>query len=241
MKTNRNIYRKIAAGLGVVTVLAPMSAMVLPAQATPHGYSYGYAAKRLEAGTVVVIKLNDALNSRENRKGDTFTATVTTKDNDDDSALPIGTKVEGVVRSAKAKDGDNPGMLDLSFERVTLPNGRSYEIDGSPIALDNKSVVRQNGHLVAKNGNKGPDRGTLVGIGAGAGFLVNVLAHRKGTLLDTLVGAGLGYGAGALIKSGSKVRDVDLKVGSKIGFRLDRTLVLNRDSDYNNSEYRYHE
>ena len=240
---NNKIYRRIAAGLGVATVLAPLSVLVVPAQGAPHGYSYRYGAKRLDAGTVVVVKLNDALNSREARKGDTFTATVTTRDKDDASALPIGTKVEGVVRSAKAKDGDNPGMLDLSFEHITLPGGRSYDIDGSPIALDNKTVVRQNGHLVAKNGKKGPDRATLVGIGAGAGFLVNVLAHRKGTLLDTLVGAGLGYGAGALIKNGSSVRDVDLKVGQRIGFRLDRSLAmdLDRDRDHNDREYRYHE
>lgn len=241
MKMNQNIRRTFAAGIGVATVLAPMTLTITPVQASPYGHHYEFAAKRLEAGTVIVVKLNDALNSKGNRKGDTFTATVTTRDDDDDAALPIGTKVEGVVRSAKAKDGDNPGMIDLSFERITLPNGRSYDIDGSPIALDNKTVVRQNGHLVAKNGKKGPDRATLVGIGAGAGFLVNVLAHRKGTLLDTLVGAGLGYGAGALIKNGSQVRDVDLKVGQKIGFRLDRSLVLERERDYKDSEYRYHE
>jgi len=240
---NSKIYRKLGAGLGVALVLTPMGMLVTPAQSAPH--AYGFAAKRLEAGTVVVIKLNDALNSKEARKGDTFTATVTTRDSDDASPLPIGTKVEGVVRSAKPKDGDNPGMLDLDFNRITLPNGRSFDVDGSPIALDNKSVVRQNGHLVAKNGNKGPNRATLVGIGAGAGFLVNVLAHRKGTLLDTLVGAGLGYGAGALIKNGSSVRDVDLKVGQKIGFRLDRSLVMDidrdRDRDHSDSGYRYHE
>lgn len=247
-KFKPNYLRISAATLGMATAFGPVALLVAPAHSEPRAFRY--ERRKLEAGTVIVVKLNDALNSRESRKGDTFTGTVTLRDNDDPTALPLGTKVDGVVRDAKRKEGDRPGSLDLAFTHVTLPDGRSYDIDGSPVALDNKSVERSNGRLVAKKGNSGPSRLTYVGIGAGAGLLINVLTGRKGTLLDTLIGGGLGYGAGALIKNGKSTRDVDLKVGTKLGFRLDRNLVLDRnedrehhsdDGDRTDSGYRTHE
>ena len=67
-----------------------------------------------------------------------------------------------------------------------------------------------------------------MGIGAGAGLLVNVLAHRKGTLTDVLLGAAAGYGAGALIKGGSSARDVILKSGTTMGVALTRNLAYSR-------------
>lgn len=228
-KFKPNYLRIGAAMLGLATAFGPVALLVTPAQSEPHAFRY--ERRKLEAGTVIVVKLNDALNSRESRKGDTFTGTVTLRDNDDPTALPLGTKVDGVVRDAKRKEGDRPGSLDLAFTRVTLPDGHSYDIDGSPIALDNKSVERSNGVLVAKKSNNGPSRLTYVGIGAGTGLLVNILSGGRGTLFSTLLGGGLGYGAGALVKNGKSNRDVDLKVGSKLGFRLDRNLVMGRNED----------
>jgi hypothetical protein len=214
-------YKQTAARIGLTALLVPL-AWSLPAHSQRH-------TTTLNTGTVIAVKLNDGLNSRDARKGDTFTTTVTNVDaNDNSSALPVGTKVEGVVRSAEPKNDKQPGVIDLAFNRVTLPGGRSYAISGSPISLDSKSVTRRNGQLIAKPGNKGPNRLTYVGIGAGAGLLVNVLTHRKGTLLDTLIGGGLGYAAGSLIKNGSSARDVDLKVGTKMGVRLDRSVAIAR-------------
>jgi hypothetical protein len=193
------------------------------------GQSRAHRLTTVSSGTVVPVKLDDPLSSKDAQNGDTFTATVTNSSSySNATTLPVGTKVEGVVRSAHPKEGKNPGTLDLSFDRVTLPNGHSYSISGTPIALDSKSVTRQNGRLVAKPGHSGPNRLTYVGIGAGAGLLVNVLGHRKGTLTDVLIGAGLGYGAGALIKNGGGARDVDLKAGSTMGVSLTRNLALAR-------------
>lgn len=219
---NQMIMKHTAAGMGLTALLLPLT-MTLPAQGQRH------STDTLDSGTVIAVKLNEALSSKNNRKGDTFTTTVTKADDDDDfDTLPTGTKVEGVVRSAEAKNGKDPGKLDLDFTRIVLPNGRSYSINGTPIGLDSKSITRKNGKIVAKSGNNGPSRLTYVGIGAGAGLLVNVLTGRKGTLLDTLIGAGAGYGAGSLIKSGKSTRDVDLKVGTKMGVRLDRSIAIAR-------------
>ena len=223
MLVNRNNGRAFGLGMATLAVAAVCSAPV-QSQNRAHRVS-----TTLSSGTVIPVKLNETLNSKDARQGDTFTATVTNVDSYDASTtLPVGTKVEGVVRSAKPMEGKKPGTLDLSFDRVTLPNGRSYAISGNPIGLDSKSVVRKNGRIVAKSGSNGPNRLTYVGIGAGAGLLVNVLGHRKGTLTDTLIGAGLGYAAGSLIKGGSSARDVTLKSGTTMGVSLTRNLALAR-------------
>lgn len=206
--------------MGLTGLLLPIT-LALPAQGQRNRTT-------LESGTVIAVKLNDALNSKDARKGDAFTATVNNGDGNNNAGLPDGTKVEGVVRSAEAKSGKEPGKLDLDFTRLVLPGGHSYPINGTPIDPGGKNVTRKNGRLVAKPGNNGPSRLTYVGIGAGAGLLVNVLTHRKGTLVDTLIGAGLGYGAGSVIKSGKSTRDVDLKVGTKMGVRLDRSIAIAR-------------
>ena len=212
-----NIYVRAGWGLAALMPLVSASPALSQRQTT-----------RLESGTVFAVKLDDSLSSKNSGKGDTFTATVTNADGEDSAALPAGTKVKGTVHSAEPKNGKNPGMLDFTFDRVTLPGGRSYAISGYPISLDSKSVETRDGRLVAKKGHNGPNREAYVGIGAGAGLLINVLTNRKGTLLDTILGAGAGYGIGSLIKGGSSTRDVDLKSGTKVGVRLTRSLAYAR-------------
>ena len=140
------------------------------------------------------------------------------------------------MREAHAKKDNDPGVLDLAFRTLRLPDGHSYPIEGSLIGLDNKSVEkRDDGRLVAKPGHT-TDRLTYVGYGAGAGLIVGLLT--KHGLEDTAIGGGLGYLFGALQKGGSKqARDVDLKVGSELGVRLDRSVALadyGSQDDYNN-------
>ncbi|HZO87131.1 MAG TPA: copper amine oxidase N-terminal domain-containing protein [Chthonomonadaceae bacterium] len=227
-------YRHSARVVGVAAVMATMvwySALGAAAQSRARTI-------RLDAGTVIPVRLDQTLSSNDSQQGDTFTATVRpsdgTGDNDyaDYTALPVGTKVEGVVRTARPRSGKNPGVLDLDFRRVRLPDGRSYSIDGSLIGLDSKSVTRtKDGRLIAKPGHK-TDRLTYVGYGAGAGLIIGMLTKRP--LEDALWGAGLGYLYGALQKGNTEVKDVTLKPGTEFGVRLDRRLVL---SDYRSEDY----
>ena len=184
----------------------------------------------LNTGTVIAVQLDDTLSSNESNKGDKFTATV--KENTgktDPYALPSGTKIEGVVRLARPKQDKSPGVLDLAFQRLILPDGHSYSLRGSLIGLDNKSVTRDKlGRLIAKKGHR-TDRLTFVGYGAGAGLLVGLLGDKRNTLRDTAIGAGLGYLYGALEKDRSKVNDVKLKDGTQVGVRLDRRITYARN------------
>ena len=181
------------------------------------------AAIRLDAGTVIPVTLDRQLTSNGNAKGDHFTATVK-GDNASYLGLPAGSVVEGVIREAKAKEGNNPGVLDLAFNHIRLPNGHSYAITGSTIGLDNKSVTKtSNGKIVAKSSSRN-NRLTYVGYGAGAGLLASVLSGGKLHLENIGIGAGLGYLIGSLEKNRKHPNDVSLKAGTKMGVRLDRSL-----------------
>jgi hypothetical protein len=180
----------------------------------------------LTTGTVIAVRLDDSLSSNESHKGDRFTATV--KDIESANALPPGTTIQGIVRGARAKKDKIPGVLDLAFTQVTLPNGTSKNISGSLIGLDGNSVTRdKNGRIVAKKGHR-TDRLTFVGYGSGAGLFAGLLTDRKNMVRDTALGAGLGYLYGALEKDKSKVNDVHLKEGTQMGVRLGRSFTYAR-------------
>lgn len=184
----------------------------------------------LSAGTVTAVRLQDELSSSESRKGDRFVATVDDKSDNEwkSDALPSGSTLKGYVRSVSQHHDKTPGTLDLAFDRVVLPDGRAYSIQGSLISLDNKSITKdKNGRLVAKKSHS-TNRLTYVGYGAGAGALVSLITGRKRILEDSLLGAGAGYLFGALEK-GKTPSDVKLKAGTQMGVRLDNRLAYSRN------------
>jgi hypothetical protein len=190
---------------------------------------------RLDAGEVIPVRLNDTISSIDSNKGDTFTATVRSTDADQ-YGLPAGTKVDGVVTGARPQSGNDPGVVEVSFNRIRLPDGHSYAINGSLIGLDNKSVERRSdGRLIATPSHKN-DRLTYAGYGAGAGLIVGVLTKRP--LEDAILGGLLGYGFSALQKGHSNARDVVLKPGTEMGVRIDRTAELTSYDQADTPRYR---
>lgn len=189
----------------------------------------------LPANAVIPVKLNTDLSSQTAAKGDLFTTTVV-NDSGVNYGLPNGTRIDGYVEEVRRHEGDQPGMLALSFRRLRLPDGQTYLIDGALIGLDNKSVQRtSDGRLIATPGHSNK-RWTYVGYGAGAGLLIGLLT--KHTLEDTLIGGGLGYLFGSLQKDHATARDVVLKQGTEFGVRLDREVALDASSE---GGYRFHE
>ena len=190
-------------------------------------------AVRLDKGDVIPVQLDDSLSSRTARRGETFQTTVLT-DEGTGYDLPAGSKITGSVVSVRRQYQNNPGELDLKFWRISLPDGRSYMIDGALIGLDNKSVIRtEDGRLIATPGQENTQMKYL-GYGAGAGLLVGIIT--KHTFEDTLLGAGLGYLFGSAHQPAT-MRDVTLHSGTRIGVRIDRSLVLDvRNSNMSGSQ-----
>lgn len=181
----------------------------------------GLHKETLPTGTVLPVKLNNELSSKTSRPGDRFSAIV--RYGKDDSGLPEGTKIEGVVREALPSGDGKPGSLDVDFTRVVFPDGSVKTLEGSLVSLDAKSVKKtEDGRLVA-TADKGKDRTKFIGIGAGAGLLIGALT-KQNTLASILLGAGAGYAANEF--GGKKPGDVNLKAGTEFGVRLDRQFAF---------------
>jgi hypothetical protein len=181
----------------------------------------------LDAGTVLPARLNDTLSSQNSQRGDSFTATLRNDAGSYYNQLPAGTRIEGIVETVRPQEGRHPGMLDLRFERLRFPDGRSIPIEGSLIGLDNKSVTRTaDGRLIAKPDHRN-DRLTYLGYGAGAGFIIGALTRRP--LEDTLLGGGLGYLFGSLQKNNARPSNITLKPGTELGVRLDHGVTYASD------------
>lgn len=176
---------------------------------------------RIDSGTVIPVRLKTDLSSDESRAGDKFSASVQTNNDDDYAGLPQGTVILGHVEVARAKTKNAPGVLGLAFDKVKMPDGKTYNLSGELIGLTTKDVETVDGRLQAKNYSKGNVK--FVGIGAGAGALF-ALVTKGNILTDTLIGTALGYAYDELRRNPAKSNDVHLTSGTEFGVRLTKRL-----------------
>jgi hypothetical protein len=179
----------------------------------------------IQSDTVLPVRLDTQLSSNESRNGDRFTATVRTDSDSYYGFLPAGTRVEGRVVAARARQGNDPGVIELDFQRLRLPNGRAYDIDGQLISLDNKSIIRdENGMIRSRNTGSKDNRTVYAGYGAGAGLIVGLLTKRP--LEGTLIGGLLGYIGGQAQREQNRPSDVRLNPGTEFGVRLTQDVAI---------------
>lgn len=183
----------------------------------------------IDAGTVIPVRLDDELSSNNSRRGDAFTATIRQDDMASYAGIPWGAKIEGRVVTARAKRGNRPGLLELAFDRLKLPSGETYAINGSLIGLDSASVDRNaNGVLVAK-ADKRDDRLVYAGVGAAGGLIIGILTKKP--LEGTVLGGILGYLYGENKRRTDQSPDnVMLRPGTEFGVRLDSDVRVRETS-----------
>jgi len=187
--------------------------------------------------TVVQLKLDQRLSSRDSVVGETFAAVL---DEDDRSGFPEGTRFQGVVTEVQRHTKDRPGLLDVEFRRAYLPDGQKITMDGRLASLEEDSVRRtDNGRLESrKRGGGGSMDWKWAGIGAGAGLILGTIfggggsgSLIKGAILGGLGGAAYGYLNRDKGKS-KDYRDVDLPRGTEFGMLLDRRVAFDDRSGY---------
>ena len=213
--------------------LASNPAMPAPANGAPLSGSQvaGVRYISIPSGVVVPVSLDQTLSSAATRVGDTFTASVISQ-RIGDSEFPAGTKIEGRVVEARSRQGDNPGVLDLEFRSALLPTGERVPLNGDLVALDNDSVVSSNGRIVAQaqRGQSNSDRLKIVGIGAGAGFILGKVLDTNSTLTAVLGAAG-GY-LYSRNRDKNKAADAMLAQNTKLGVRLTTGLNYADTTNY---------
>src|SRR5437868_6495728 len=162
------------------------------------------------AGTVITVRLAQAVGSKISNSGDTFTATVANPVVvNGATVVPAGAPAEGTVTQAAPLGRFKGGaLLKLTLTSVT--------INGTPHQLQTNAFSR----VVT---GKGKRSAAMIGGGAGVGALVGALAGGgKGAAIGALAGAGAGTAGTAL--TGNK--EIVLPAESAVSFRLAQPLQL---------------
>lgn len=162
------------------------------------------------AGTVLTVRLGQAVGSKISQPGESFSATLAQAVVvEGQQVLPAGTRASGLIADAKPL-GRFKGGARLQLKLTAL------DINGSSRSIDTSSVVR------AEKG-KGKRTAVMTGGGAGLGALIGGLAGGgKGAAIGALAGAGAGAGGAAF--TGNK--DIVIPAETALSFKLRQAIEV---------------
>jgi len=158
----------------------------------------------LPEGTVMTVRLNEKVSSKDSSSGDRFTATVAEPVQvDGKDVIPKGAAVTGTVTDAKARGKiKGSATLRLVLDSVTIKDAK-YDIQTSAVARS----MQGKGKRTAEFGGGGAAAGALIGGLAGGG---------KGLGIGLLAGGAAGLAGGAF--TGNK--DIVLPAETMLSFKL---------------------
>lgn len=168
------------------------------------------ATARIPRGTILRVRLDSAVDTKHNRSGDRFYASLYTPVViGNEMLLPRGTRFYGHVTEAKPS-GRLRGRAVLGLELDSFRHdGRIYTISTGPVDRVSKGHKKRNLLLI----------GGGSGFGAGVGALA---AGGPGALIGAAAGAAAGTG-GAIITG---KRNIAFPVESRLSFQLRDTVRL---------------
>jgi hypothetical protein len=157
------------------------------------------------AGTDLKIRLNNTLSSKENRVGDTFTATVISPSRYEEGTLRG--HISAIDKSGKIKGRTS---MTLAFDSLVLPSGkRDGLVRGYVTKVYGSDSGKADNEGNVESGSRTNQTVKRAGIGGVAGAIIGGIAGGgKGAAIGLLIG-GAG-GAGSLAIKGSK----ELKIES---------------------------
>jgi hypothetical protein len=183
------------------------------------------AVYSVPANTKIRVRMQDTINSKTARAGDTFeTKTVEPiYSRNGVEVIPQGSVIKGRIVSAQpARKGGKPGTIDVAFVSVVLPNGRTHAINGSLTDLDAKDAKSDNEGTAS--GDKMKYRKPIfIGGGATGGAIIGAIAGGgKGALIGGIIG-----GVGGLItETQTRGENAEVKSGTEFGVILNQAISL---------------
>ncbi len=141
--------------------------------------------------------------------------------------LPTGTILSGRVLAVRKGDKHRKSypMIRLGFNRMTLPDGRSFPTQASLADLGVSVYVDSEGAASTKPVTKGDQVAVPVTTGAAGAGIGAIAGGGKGAAEGAAIGAGVGVLAD-LAGRAAQWYDFALKRGRKAWLRLDSDLVL---------------
>jgi hypothetical protein len=166
----------------------------------------------LDAGVAVPVRLQNALNTRRNRVGDRFTATLDEPlVSGDRVVVPKGTPLSGHITRAQASGRfKGRAVLALTLDSLQL-NGETYQVSSTNALRESGGHKKRNWLWSGGGAGGGAAIGGAVAGGAGA-----------------LIGAGAGAAAGTVGAAITGKRHVELPVETRITFKLRSPVEIAR-------------
>jgi len=164
------------------------------------------------ADTVLRLRLNEKLSSKDARVGDALASTVVTPVYVRGvEVIPAGSIVAGsVTHIERAGRKSQAGSINVTFTSVETPNGKQYAINGSLAASDSAD---NEGEIKGKSSKKRNAR--FIGRGAVVGGIFNGAA---GAVTGGVIGAARG-----LIKKGE---EAEVNPGTEFDIILNRGVSM---------------
>ncbi len=171
-------------------------------------------ALTVPVATELRVTLDQELSTKSSKMGDVFTATVAVPVlSGDKVAVPIGSRVHGVVTAVQDAQGGNPAVLKVDFTQI--------DVQGTAFPL-RASVAEANPEK--KSSISAGDAVVKVGGGAAAGAILGRIIGKD--TKGTLIGAAVGAAAGTAIMLGTQDSYGVLAKDSEMGLRLEEPLQV---------------
>jgi peptidoglycan hydrolase-like protein with peptidoglycan-binding domain len=166
----------------------------------------------LPEGSVIIVRTTTPLESATAKVGQYFeTVVADTVGVDDYTVIPSGSRIRGVVTFAQPANRQQSGVIEVSFDRLTMPDGRAYALSGkltSTDAAERRQIESDPNARVVLVGGRGGVGATIAGAGSDKSPASGILAALGGLL--------------------SQARDVRVPSGTPLAVQLEQSLALNR-------------
>ena len=163
----------------------------------------------LPAGSVIIVRTTGPLQSATAKSGQTFETNVEGSVGVDEfTVIPAGSKIRGVIQLATPATRQQSGVIEVVFDRLMLPNGSTFAIEGKLTSTDSaerRQIESDPNARVVLVGERGGIGGAIAG--AGSGKSANNIFAALGSLL-------------------SEGRDVNVAAGTALAVELQNAVTL---------------
>jgi hypothetical protein len=178
--------------------------------AAQHGNPGPVVVKEIPSGTSLHVRVDESIDTRANRAGDGFTATLSAPvDVNGRTYVPAGTHFTGHVTTSAAS-GRMKGRARIG---LTLD---SFELEGREYRVRTTSIDRVSDRHKKRNS-------IWIGGGAGLGAVVGAIA---GGPKGALIGAGAGAGAGTAGAALTGKKQVGVRAETPLRFTLQAAVPM---------------
>lgn len=189
--------------------------------------AFGSADIRIDADQVLPARFMGTVSLSQSHRGDVIQARI-----DGDRFLPNGTELSGRILEVRRGRDKEPGLIEMEFDSLRMPDGQRYDIRALPVKLDRRAMTEgRDGRWTIK---KSKPRSENVVFGSGAvGLILGTIVKRpfEGTLIGLLAGI-------VFNETGALDNDVAIKDGDRIGALFTDAVTLRYDDRSGQSGWR---